>query len=1132
GGGAALRCSTAFVVRGGSMLDRDEDADLADHESVDGGGRGMISLAESTDEGVEDEEDEEDGEDHVEEDEDEGEGAAQMPPSSSSSSGVVRVTVRTSVRSPVLDRSAKMMSSGKRTILSLRQAEILEAYYLNVAGMVYGQELQMREQQQQLPLSGASVAYGDANARGGDEGENRSLDLRRRATVVRRQLEGSMSDETRRLIEEEHERVIARRKRRDDASSNVDDDDDGEEVFGLIPRGVSSFSSNLVRARSIKKRGGASMNLKRALQRNLNVVRGDNVVILLFASRPLPEENILSNNIELSFARVNAFYNTLIISNVGVLLPSRASVLRQRLKNWADTTRNSLLFLFFGYFGGRNSFSRTLLLLSSPLCFVIQTRPVKVAVKQLFYSIGQPPGIFLSLLPAPQQAIMSCDYAALMRGLYGEDALEGEKWLEMERWRIIIQVTSAFVVHVASGDGRRSRAYPLGCLHRHPSYYTYDERERLDDPDEGADGGGGGGDGGGDGLGGVGTTIAPPTPATEMEDLPHRPTMTYASATPSHRDFRRLPSRSSGMRLPYERFEPTRKLGSGKFSEVYEAVDVIRLEGGMKEEEERRRRRRRRKRRRGKRIGSDGWESPTSSSSERMRRLRRKRRRRRRRRGGDDGTTNGDDVGSDDGIVLPNSMDDENNDRDHDLGEEGGRRIEKEYDAALNITTDNDELSLSQRKVAVTALLGQRKQLQRVDDAQSLSLTRTTMIGEKSATVRKFGDDGHRDNARERDRLRHLGTTREQLTQRWRTRQPIALVLEHAGTESQWLCHDGRRRRRGRGFDRENDDNRDVDGNNNLASEEDDDYLSEREVKYYLCHLLVALDALHAAGIMHRDVKPRNTLINRFPSNGEMNNNDRCLRRDEDSDVDHGVLSPPSPPPPLPLMLVDLGLADFYHPGKSYNVRVASRHYKSPELLIGYEEYDYSVDMWAVGCILVGLLFRREPFFHGRDNEDQLGQIVSVLGIRDFLRYYRRVGRLRSSRQRADNDGGVENGNGMRLSDKARAAIGKYCSWAPASVSSSSSSKYSSEEDETPSSSTPNNSDMGYRKPWLSFLSPRCPVPSPQGLDLLDKLLVYDHELRWTAREALEHEFFDDVRSQVFREVRQRMEWEENRCQS
>ncbi len=56
-------------------------------------------------------------------------------------------------------------------------------------------------------------------------------------------------------------------------------------------------------------------------------------------------------------------------------------------------------------------------------------------------------------------------------------------------------------------------------------------------------------------------------------------------------------------------------------------------------------------------------------------------------------------------------------------------------------------------------------------------------------------------------------------------------------------------------------------------------------------------------------------------------------------------------------------------------------------------------------------------------------------------------------------------------------------------------------------------------------------VPSPQGLDLLDKLLVYDHELRWTAREALGHEFFDDVRHQVLGEVQRRMEWE-NRWRS
>ena len=56
-----------------------------------------------------------------------------------------------------------------------------------------------------------------------------------------------------------------------------------------------------------------------------------------------------------------------------------------------------------------------------------------MAMKQLFYTAGEPPGILLSLLPAPQQAIMSCDYGRIMVDLYGEDVLEGEEWFEMDR---------------------------------------------------------------------------------------------------------------------------------------------------------------------------------------------------------------------------------------------------------------------------------------------------------------------------------------------------------------------------------------------------------------------------------------------------------------------------------------------------------------------------------------------------------------------------------------------------------------------------------------------------------------------------------------------------------------------------
>ena len=93
---------------------------------------------------------------------------------------------------------------------------------------------------------------------------------------------------------------------------------------------------------------------------------------------------------------------------------------------------------------------------------------------------------------------------------------------------------------------------------------------------------------------------------------------------------------------------------------------------------------------------------------------------------------------------------------------------------------------------------------------------------------------------------------------------------------------------------------------------------------------------------MHRDVKPHNVMI------------------------DHSKKQ---------LRLIDWGLAEFYHPGtmivvyvtnnalclntrlgREYNVRVASRYFKGPELLVDMQDYDYSLDMWSLGCMFAGMV--------------------------------------------------------------------------------------------------------------------------------------------------------------------------------
>uniref|UniRef100_A0A7M4G121 non-specific serine/threonine protein kinase n=1 Tax=Crocodylus porosus TaxID=8502 RepID=A0A7M4G121_CROPO len=130
--------------------------------------------------------------------------------------------------------------------------------------------------------------------------------------------------------------------------------------------------------------------------------------------------------------------------------------------------------------------------------------------------------------------------------------------------------------------------------------------------------------------------------------------------------------------------------------------------------------------------------------------------------------------------------------------------------------------------------------------------------------------------------------------------------------------------------------------------------LSDFDIRFYMYEILKALDYCHSMGVMHRDVKPHNVMI----------------------DHEHRKLR-----------LIDWGLAEFYHPGQEYNVRVASRYFKGPELLVDYQMYDYSLDMWSLGCMLASMIFRKEPFFHGHDNYDQLVRIAKVLGTEDLYDY-------------------------------------------------------------------------------------------------------------------------------------------------
>ncbi|CAA6662973.1 unnamed protein product [Spirodela intermedia] len=204
--------------------------------------------------------------------------------------------------------------------------------------------------------------------------------------------------------------------------------------------------------------------------------------------------------------------------------------------------------------------------------------------------------------------------------------------------------------------------------------------------------------------------------------------------------------------------------------------------------------------------------------------------------------------------------------------------------------------------------------------------------------------------------------------------------------------------------------------------------LTDYDIRYYIYELLKALDYCHSQGIMHRDVKPHNVMIDhemrKYGTSTQI-----CVALSHIA----GLPQPPSP--------------------------IVNRYFKGPELLVDLQDYDYSLDMWSLGCMFAGMIFRKEPFFYGHDNQDQLVKIAKVLGTDELNSYLNKYL--------------------LELEPQLEALVGRHS-----------------------------------RKPWAKFINgDNQHLVSTEALDFLDKLLRYDHQDRLTAREAMAHPYFSQVRA-------------------
>ncbi len=140
----------------------------------------------------------------------------------------------------------------------------------------------------------------------------------------------------------------------------------------------------------------------------------------------------------------------------------------------------------------------------------------------------------------------------------------------------------------------------------------------------------------------------------------------------------------------------------------------------------------------------------------------------------------------------------------------------------------------------------------------------------------------------------------------------------------------------------------------------------------------------------------------------------------------HPGRSPLPLPPPIQVKLADLGNATPIR--VHFTEEIQTRQYRAPEAILGRSDWDATVDVWSVACVIFELLtaeYLFDPQAQGeifRKDDDHMAQIIELLG--DFALDFKTQGRY--ARDLFDSQGNLRYIRSLKPWPLLRVMVEKY----------------------------------------------------------------------------------------------------------